>query len=311
MQNSYRVQRGDTLATIAAKNGTSVKAIAEANGIKNVNKIREGMTISIPTNATIQPMGSAFEEGDGGFPVPGDQINPAAAVLGSPEMVSPRTGIVKFSDLARTDAPNSTMGWNPVAEGLERYGNVGGEMVGSMGDVRPSPRQQPARPLDSFGPPVPGMSRVSNVFNANPLRNLSRDLRQQITDAYESNRPTPSPSQGEFVSPSQDDRRPQTVGEAVQRFRYDRDNAKQGARDLPGRVMQAIIGGDMSNPDGFGNFPAMTGQRNPTEPRYPASGGAPIGLSSAQLMALLAQMQQQPGITSGQSQMDLINNTFV
>ena len=121
-----------------------------------------------------------------------------------------------------------------------------------------------------------------------------------------------SPSQGDSVAPSQDDRRPQTVGEAVQRFRYDRDNAKQAASDLPGRVLQAILGGDMSNPDGFGNFPAMTGQRNPTDPRLPWMGGVTTGLTREQLLALVAQMQQPGATPSGsQSQMDLITSTFV
>ena len=46
----YIVQRGDTLGTIAAKYGTSVGAIARANGIRNPNMIYKGQILRIPTD---------------------------------------------------------------------------------------------------------------------------------------------------------------------------------------------------------------------------------------------------------------------
>lgn len=55
---TYAVQRGDTLGKIAAKNGTTVQALAEANGIKNPNMIRPGQRLTIPGGATVQPMGA-------------------------------------------------------------------------------------------------------------------------------------------------------------------------------------------------------------------------------------------------------------
>jgi hypothetical protein len=44
---SYTVQRGDTLARIAASQGTSVSAITRASGIANPNLIRTGQTICV------------------------------------------------------------------------------------------------------------------------------------------------------------------------------------------------------------------------------------------------------------------------
>lgn len=44
----YRVQPGDTLGGIAAKFGTTVKALAEANGITNPSLIRVGQVLVIP-----------------------------------------------------------------------------------------------------------------------------------------------------------------------------------------------------------------------------------------------------------------------
>ncbi len=45
---SHTVQRGDTLSAIAARYGSSVSAIARANGIANVNLIYPGQVFTIP-----------------------------------------------------------------------------------------------------------------------------------------------------------------------------------------------------------------------------------------------------------------------
>ena len=44
---TYTVKRGDTLSAIAKKYGTTVKAIAAENGIKNVNLIYVGQKLKI------------------------------------------------------------------------------------------------------------------------------------------------------------------------------------------------------------------------------------------------------------------------
>lgn len=50
MPNSrtHTVQAGETLAKIASRLGTTVKAIAEANGIRDVNRIKVGQVLKIP-----------------------------------------------------------------------------------------------------------------------------------------------------------------------------------------------------------------------------------------------------------------------
>ncbi|MGH2809815.1 MAG: LysM peptidoglycan-binding domain-containing protein, partial [Actinomycetota bacterium] len=45
---AYTVVRGDSLTSIARKYGTSVRAIAGANGVVNVNMIRIGRQLMIP-----------------------------------------------------------------------------------------------------------------------------------------------------------------------------------------------------------------------------------------------------------------------
>ena len=49
----YTVKRGDTLSAIASRYGTTVKEIAQINGIKNVNLIYPGQVFKITTNSNI------------------------------------------------------------------------------------------------------------------------------------------------------------------------------------------------------------------------------------------------------------------
>jgi LysM repeat protein len=45
---SYTVRWGDTLTTLAARFGTSVRALAEANGLADPNRVLAGRSLSIP-----------------------------------------------------------------------------------------------------------------------------------------------------------------------------------------------------------------------------------------------------------------------
>jgi LysM repeat protein len=54
-QSTYTVVRGDTLARIAARFGTTVQALAQANGITNINLIYVGQVLRIPGGTTPPP----------------------------------------------------------------------------------------------------------------------------------------------------------------------------------------------------------------------------------------------------------------
>lgn len=49
---SYTIQKGDTLASIAQRYGTTVSALASANAISNPNKINAGKTLKIPNGGS-------------------------------------------------------------------------------------------------------------------------------------------------------------------------------------------------------------------------------------------------------------------
>ena len=53
--DTYYVARGDTLKKLAARFGTSIEAIANANSIWNYNLIYEGQKLQIPTGGTSYP----------------------------------------------------------------------------------------------------------------------------------------------------------------------------------------------------------------------------------------------------------------
>lgn len=55
VQNSYTVKSGDTLSAIAKKHNTTVKQIADLNGIKNANLINVDQKLKLPGKATSKP----------------------------------------------------------------------------------------------------------------------------------------------------------------------------------------------------------------------------------------------------------------
>jgi LysM repeat protein len=78
----YIVQRGDTLARIAARFGVSIAAIAQVNGIRDINRIYVGQRLTIPTGS-----GGAGSGGTSACPSPytvqrGDTLTRIAARCG-------------------------------------------------------------------------------------------------------------------------------------------------------------------------------------------------------------------------------------
>lgn len=61
---TYTVQSGDTLSAIAAGYGTSVQALAAANGIANVNLIFAGQVLTIPSGGGSDARTYTVQEGD-------------------------------------------------------------------------------------------------------------------------------------------------------------------------------------------------------------------------------------------------------
>ena len=87
---AYRVKPGDTLAAIARRHGTTVEALAAANGIGNPNRIRAGATLQIPgiDNTKLPPtlqqaperldLAAHFDRAAAEFGVPADLLKAMA-----------------------------------------------------------------------------------------------------------------------------------------------------------------------------------------------------------------------------------------
>ncbi len=111
---NYRIQRGDTLSALARRFGTSVQALANANGIRNVNLIYAGANLRVPgRNDSYQRPASrpaSSPSSTPSAPVSSSQFGSRAATLAS---------------TARSMAQSmNTRGWcaRGVANSLERMG---------------------------------------------------------------------------------------------------------------------------------------------------------------------------------------------
>ena len=51
----YKIKKGDNLSSLAKRFGTTVEALAQANGIKDVNRIYAGKTLTVPEQQKPQP----------------------------------------------------------------------------------------------------------------------------------------------------------------------------------------------------------------------------------------------------------------
>lgn len=108
---------------------------------------------------------------------------------------------------------------------------------------------------------------------------------------------------------TQDDGQPQSLRELHRRYQYEKEQAKQGIKDLPGKLWQAIVNGDIHG----GEFShAGNGRQDLPRTAIPTRSQAPLQQTaqSAALAQLLLLLQQQQAGTSP-SQMDLVFKTFV
>ena len=85
---SYVVKKGDRLGDIAGRHGTSISALAELNGLSDVNLIRSGQTLKVPGGSGwVCPVEGARYFNDWGFPRGGSRYhegNDLFAGRGSP-----------------------------------------------------------------------------------------------------------------------------------------------------------------------------------------------------------------------------------
>jgi LysM repeat protein len=103
------VRAGDTLTSIAARNGTSVAALARANGIRNPNLVRIGMRLTVPGAG-----GGAGAAGGGTYRVrPGDTLGGIAARHGTTVSALARANGIRNPALIRIGMRLAVPGGGP------------------------------------------------------------------------------------------------------------------------------------------------------------------------------------------------------
>ncbi|KRD44924.1 murein transglycosylase [Cellulomonas sp. Root930] len=84
--DAYTVRSGDTVSHIATRTGTTVAAIARANALADVSRIRIGQVLTIPTSSSAAPAAApaAVAPAAGSYTVAsGDTVSHIAAKLGT------------------------------------------------------------------------------------------------------------------------------------------------------------------------------------------------------------------------------------
>jgi LysM repeat protein len=163
MTDTIRVAAGDTLGKIASRLGMSVKALADANGIGDVDKIRVGQVLTVPTGT--------------GAPPP-----PPSAAAGT---VTVKAGDTLGKIAART---NSSVKALAEANGIRDVDNIlVGQVLTVPGSALPSKSPGPATPAAEpkpAAPPTPG--GTSDRFGADNLKlGVNDDFADAIKEAAE------------------------------------------------------------------------------------------------------------------------------
>jgi N-acetylmuramoyl-L-alanine amidase len=96
---TYRVRSGDTLGGIAARHGTTVAALARANGIRNPSLIRIGMRLTVPAGGSGSAPAPAAAAGGTHRVRPGETLGGIAARYGT--SVSTLAALNAISDPSR------------------------------------------------------------------------------------------------------------------------------------------------------------------------------------------------------------------
>ena len=186
---SHTVTAGQNLAGIAARYGSSVAAIAKANGISNPNRIIVGHVLKVPTGrgaAVVCPVSGARFMNDWGFPRSGGRYHEGT------DLMAPRGTPVRAPVSGRIEQVVGNMGGNQfrlwgtdgttyIGAHLDAYGRSGRVRRGRCDRLR---RQHRQRPGWTHPPPLrdpPAQRPVGEPVPDGPQRLLSPADRTSTT----------------------------------------------------------------------------------------------------------------------------------
>jgi hypothetical protein len=166
---------------------------------------------------------------------PEDQKSPsyqqAAADYTNPPVQGPTppAGVSRYSTHARLEVPNKVAG--------DKTSRIGGSTYSGYGSpASPDAQTQTYLGLVNSGAITPTPAGSDDVIDVPEPPGGLPDEETQIVG------PGPADPAGP-VGPSQQAGQPQTPGELTNRIGYEYGKAKQGLHDLPGKLMESLLGG--------------------------------------------------------------------
>lgn len=306
------------------------RALQEANAFGEMSRRPGSMppNPADPNNAYGSPqiVGNAFQSLVDRAPkaitdrVPND-LTRTAGIPGAPP--SAGTGYVDnlLGGPAAPQAPQSQYSGygapqSPEAREAEITGLVQSGIIGRQPGI-----PQPASAQPFSAPPNPMRQPPGEIVNdvrRQVATNMSPAPRQpQSVTVPGGGLPTgqppgpQAPSQeydgGPNVPPSQNDGQAQNLSELANRYSYEKGQIKKGFQDLPGKLYDAIVGGDFRAYDPIGGQQGDRGN-SAQQGSNPVQNQQPVQIE--QLLNMIAQLQGS-GVTNPSDQLALIMRTFV
>lgn len=143
MPETYRIRPGDTLSHIARRHNTTVEALATANGLANVNAIRAGASLIIPTGDVYEPRATEPVAprprrerplGPDGVPTPRPRPNfqPDNVTLSAAPGLSARDTDALIRAVAAEARGESPAVWAAVAQTIINYSRQNGRSISRL-----------------------------------------------------------------------------------------------------------------------------------------------------------------------------------
>jgi murein DD-endopeptidase MepM/ murein hydrolase activator NlpD len=219
-QVNYRVNRGDTLATIAREHGVSLEQLLKVNRISNPNYIFADQVLVIPQTQTAQSSRQEFKGAIASVPAAPKALDVSTPVSAQPSVAPDLQQDTKIAAVS-SFAPNRSIPTTSGDSNLIQTSNVENlkleiERLREKYSSQPSTTRLQAQDVSSTGTSVAAVpnvalggtsDRVNPEFNPDQYANLNSRI-SQMRDRIRSNRAVPaqdvsttSPTKGSVEKP--------------------------------------------------------------------------------------------------------------
>ena len=151
---TYKIQKGDSLSSVASRYGVSAREIAELNNIRDPNKIRINQTILLPAYARSEPLPKAVKKS-----APTKATSAKSTASSAPVVAGEGEYIVKSGDsLSKIASRNGT-----TVKALREANNLKSDMIHVKQKLKlpGGKKAEAAAPAASEAPAIPAAPEAS------------------------------------------------------------------------------------------------------------------------------------------------------